>query len=160
MKQFRNVSDSLLQNSVDITLNGLWPLLIRQLNFGELELKSQCLHLLSTLINVDGPHPSSKIQWGLISLIFHLLKGVHCQNKDLNSGQPINLYENLVQGLIQILLSLEKSVRDQNTLRTICNHHTMILWSALQEHSDKKINFCKLHNTYIYFTLFKIYLYN
>ena len=150
MKQFRHVSDSLLQNSVDITLNGLWPLLIHQVNFGELELKSQCLHLLSTLIDVDGPHPSSKIQSELISLIFQLLKGVHCQTKDLNSGQPINLNKNLVQGLIQILLSLEKSVRDQNTLRTICNHHTMILWSALQEHSDEKMNFRKL---YIYFKL-------
>ena len=145
MKQLRHVSDSIFQNSVDITLNGLWPLLIRQLNFGELELKCQCLHLLSTMIKVDGPHPSSNIQWELISLIFQLLKGVHRQTKDLNSGQPVNRHENLVQGLVQILMSLEKSVRKQNTLKTICNHHTMILWSALQEDSDQKMNFRKLY---------------
>ena len=150
MKQLRHVSDSILQNSVDITLNGLWPLLIRQLNFGEHELKSQCLHLLSTMIKVDGPHPSSNIQWELISLIFQLLKGVHRQTKDLNSGQPINRYENLVQGLVQILMSLEKSVRKQNTLRTICNHHTMTLWSALLDHTDKKMNFCKLYSSILH----------
>ena len=118
MKQFRHVSDSLLQNSVDITLNGLWPLLIHQVNFGELELKSQCLHLLSTLIDVDGPHPSSKIQSELISLIFQLLKGVHCQTKDLNSGQPINLNKNLVQGLLHFLSKARSHFTHQNCKQT------------------------------------------
>ena len=90
----------------------------------------------------------ANLDWQLAEV--QLLKGVHCQTKDLNSGQPINLNKNLVQGLTQILLSLEKSVRNQNTLRTICNHHTMTLWSALLDHTDKKMNFCKLYSSILH----------
>ena len=124
LKYLIHISDELILWTLDLTINGLWPLLIRQLNIGGLKLKKHCLELLTSLMELGCLHKSSKVQWNLVSYTFKLVKKISGQDK--SNGE-------LCHSLVKMLSIISKFYSEDTNMKRICDHHSMELWNFIQE---------------------------
>ena len=124
LKYLIHISDELILWTLDLTINGLWPLLIRQLNIGGLKLKKHCLELLTSLMELGCLHKSSKVQWNLVSYTFKLVKKISGQDK--SNGE-------LCHSLVKMLSIISKFYSEDTNMKRICDHHSMQLWNFIQE---------------------------
>ena len=131
LKYLTHISDQLILWTLDLTINSLWPLLIRQLNIGGLKLKKHCLELLTSLMELGCLHKSSKVQWNLVSFTFKLVKKISEEDKP-------NVEFRL--SLVKMLSIISKFYLQDTNMKRICDHHSMQMWNFIQVPNQPGLN--------------------
>jgi hypothetical protein len=133
----KHVEVALANLTHDLASRGLWPLVARQLDLGDLDLKKSCLTLLASLMKHNCVTNSPKLQFEVVTLAFDLASAIISKEVIMVKSTKDDLETELVDVLNGHLTFMKKD----KLLAKMCDLQSLTFWTEILRNPELTKNF-------------------